>query len=114
MRQINEISDLEKLIDYVGNNMPVRYEEKQKLLEALDVTDRYEALLTLLFSQMEISAIKKEFQEKVKERVDGNQKRYILREQMDIIRKELGEDEESEADEFEKELDRFQRRLRRL
>lgn len=107
IRQINEISDLEKLIDYVGNNMPVRYEEKQKLLEALDVTDRYEALLTLLFSQMEISAIKKEFQEKVKERVDGNQKRYILREQMDIIRKELGEDEESEADEFEKELDRL-------
>ena len=88
--------------------MPVRYEEKQKLLEALDVTDRYEALLTLLFSQMEISAIKKEFQEKVKERVDGNQKRYILREQMDIIRKELGEDEESEADEFEKELDRLE------
>lgn len=104
-KQANEMTDVEKLIDYVANNMPVRYEQKQSILEAEDLTARYEALLSLLFSQMEINAIKKEFQDKVKERVDKNQKKYILREQMEIIRKELGEDEESEADTFEKQLE---------
>lgn len=103
-KQIHEMNELEKLIDYVTNNMPVRFEEKQKILEQTDLTARYEAVLTLLFSQMEITAIKTDFQNKVKERVDKNQKRYILREQMDIIREELGEDEASEADAFEEAL----------
>ena len=107
IRQTEEITKLDELIDYVGNNIPVRFADKQKILEAIDISQRYETLLTLLFSQMEILAIKREFQEKVKVRVDKNQKKYILREQMEVIREELGEDEESEADEFLKELEKL-------
>ena len=53
---------------------------------------------------MQVCRIKQEFQEKVKERVDQNQKEYILREQLKLIREELGEDSESEAEEFEEQL----------
>lgn len=100
-RQLNEITDLEKLMDQLANALPVRYEEKQKILEALSLTERYETLMALLLREIEIVAIKNEFQAKVKERVDKNQKEYILREQMKVIREELGEDNtESDADAF--------------
>ena len=100
-RQLNEITDLEKLMDQLANSMPVHYEEKQKFLEAVSLTERYEVLMALLLKEIEIMAIKNEFQAKVKARVDKNQKEYILREQMKLIREELGEDNtESDADGF--------------
>ncbi len=104
-RQVKENSDLEKLMDYLANNLPFYYEEKQKILEAISLTERYEVLMALLLKEIEITAIKNEFQAKVKERVDKNQKEYILREQMKIIREELGEDNaETEADHYLEEL----------
>ena len=104
-RQLNEMSDLEKLMDQLANNLPVRYEEKQCILEAVSLTERYEVLLTLLLKEIDITAIKNEFQAKVKERVDRNQKEYIMREQMKVIRQELGEDHtESDADIFQESL----------
>ena len=104
-RQVRENTELEKLMDQLANNLPVGYEEKQKILEAISLTERYEVLMALLLKEIEIIAIKNEFQAKVKERVDKNQKEYILREQMKIIREELGEDNtESDADHFLAEL----------
>lgn len=101
LRQVNGAVDLEKLMDQIANNLPVYYEEKQKILEAISLTERYEVLMALLLKEIEITAIKSEFQAKVKERVDKNQKEYILREQMKLIREELGEDNtESDADAF--------------
>lgn len=101
LRQISSIMDLEKLMDSIANNLPVSYLEKQKILEAISLTERYEVLMALLLKEIEITAIKNEFQAKVKERVDKNQKEYILREQMKLIREELGEDNtESDADAF--------------
>lgn len=101
LRQMNTITDLEKLMDAIANNLPVSYEEKQKILEAVSLTERYEVLMALLLKEIEITAIKNEFQAKVKERVDKNQKEYILREQMKLIREELGEDNtESDADTY--------------
>lgn len=101
LRQIGETSELEKLMDQVANNLPVYYDEKQKILEAVSLTERYEVLMALLLKEIEITAIKNEFQAKVKERVDRNQKEYILREQMKLIREELGEDNtESDADAY--------------
>lgn len=101
LRQMNTITDLEKLMDAIANNLPVSYEEKQKILEAISLTERYEVLMALLLKEIEITAIKNEFQAKVKERVDRNQKEYILREQMKLIREELGEDNtESDADAY--------------
>ena len=100
-RQVKESADLEKLMDQLANNLPFQYEEKQKILEAVSLTERYEVLMALLLKEIEITAIKNEFQAKVKERVDKNQKEYILREQMKIIREELGEDNtESDADQY--------------
>ena len=100
-RHINDMTDLEKLMDLLANNLPVRYEEKQKILEAVSLTERYEVLMALLLKEIEITAFKNEFQKKVKERVDKNQKEYLLREQMKVIREELGEDNtESDADAF--------------
>ena len=104
-RQLNEIKDLEKLMDQLANNLPVHYEEKQRILEAVSLTERYEVLLALLLKEIDITAIKNEFQAKVKERVDRNQKEYIMREQMKVIREELGEDHtESDADIFTESL----------
>lgn len=100
-RQVNSMDDLEKLLDYITNNLPVSYKEKQKVLEAISLTERYEVLVALLLEQIEVIAIKNEFQKKIKERVDKNQRDYLLREQMAVIRKELGEDDTtSDADEF--------------
>ncbi len=105
LRQVTEMNDLERLMDYVSNNLPVRYEEKQKILEAVTLTERYEVLLTLLLREIEVIAIKTEFQQKVKERVDKHQKEYILREQMELIREELGENNtESEIESYREEL----------
>ena len=124
-RHVNEMEDLQKLMDMLANNLPLRYEEKQKILEAVSLTERYEVLMAQLLMEIEVTAIKNDLQKKVKERVDKNQKEYILREQMKVIREELGEDNtESDAegyletlkklkadkevkDKIRKEIDRF-------
>jgi len=104
IRQIDQYEDLEKLIDYVTNNLPVSYELKQQVLEAKDINDRYQVIVSLLLSQVEVISIKNELQKKVKVRVDKHQKEYVLREQLGVIREELGENADSEADEYEKKL----------
>lgn len=100
-RQLSEITDLEKLMNQLANCLPVHFEEKQKILDAVSMTERYEVLMALLLKEIEIIAIKNDFQAKVKAHVDKNQKEYLLREQMKVIREELGEDNtESDADHF--------------
>lgn len=100
-RQLSEITDLEKLMNQLANSLPVHFEEKQIILDAVSMTERYEVLMALLLKEIEIIAIKNDFQAKVKAHVDKNQKEYLLREQMKVIREELGEDNtESDADHF--------------
>ncbi len=100
-RQVADERDVEHLMDMIANNIPIHYEEKQKFLEAVTLEDRYEVLMTMILQEENIIQIKREFQEKVKERVDKNQKEYLLREQMKVIREELGEDNtESDVDHF--------------
>lgn len=100
-RQLSEITDLEKLMNQLANSLQVHFEEKQKILDAVSMTERYEVLMALLLKEIEIIAIKNDFQAKVKAHVDKNQKEYLLREQMKVIREELGEDNtESDADHF--------------
>ena len=104
-RQLSEITDLEKLMNQLANSLPVHFEEKQKILDAVSMTERYEVLMALLLKEIEIIAIKNDFQAKVKAQVDKNQKEYLLREQMKVIREELGEDNtESDADHFAEAL----------
>ena len=108
-KQIQDIHDLGRLLDDIGNNIPVAFEEKQRLLEAGTLQERYETLLIILLNEINIIQIKTEFQSKVKEKVDKNQKEYILREQMRLIREELGEDNTvSEADHFLEETENLE------
>lgn len=105
VRQITERTDLDGTLDVIANNLAVDFRGKQRLLEAVTLTERYEVLVAMLLQEMEIIAIKNEFQEKVKAEVDKNQKEYLLREQMKVIRQELGEDNtESDVDRFRVEL----------
>mgnify|MGYP001063567317 CR=1 FL=1 len=104
IRQMAEISDLDRLLDYIGNNLPVGCEQKQRILEADSVQERYETLMIILLNKINIIQIKTEFQTKVKEKVDKNQKEYILREQLKLIREELREDHTvSEAEHYQEE-----------
>lgn len=109
VRQVQETTDLSKLLDYVGNNLPVSYDKKQKILDAIAITERYEVLLAMLLQQIEVLAIKSDFQKKVQERVEKHQKEYVLREQLALIREELGEtNTDSDAQEYEKKLEELQ------
>lgn len=101
---LNE-TDLEILMLQIACQLPWNYMVRQSYLDASDTSARYEVLIGSLVNEIEISRIRREFQEKVKESVDRNQKEYILREQMKIIREELGEDPVSDADEFEKKTE---------
>lgn len=104
-RQITEIKDVGKLMDMIANQMPVYYEEKQKYLEAVTLEERYTVLMEMILREINITSIKNEFQAKVKDQVDQNQKEYLLREQMKVIREELGEDNtESDTDQFRMQL----------
>ncbi len=103
--QLLELEDLKKLVDQIAINIPLRHEDKQKILEAIHLEERYEKLCVILQNEVEVMQIQMEFQAKVKERIDKNQKEYILREQMKLIREELGEDNTlSDADRFAAEL----------
>lgn len=107
--QIREETDLGKLLDYAGNSLAISYKKKQKLLAAITLTERYEELLSSVLQETEILALKHDFQKKVQEHVDKNQKDYLLREQMQVIREELGESNtETDAKEYEKKLQELQ------
>lgn len=104
-RQIEKYDDIEKLIDFVTNNLPVSYAQKQKVLGTEDICDRYEVIVAILLKQINVAQIKNDFQQKVKKKVDKHQREYLLREQMSVIREELGENADSEADEFLKKTE---------
>ncbi len=104
-KQVNEIPQLDRLIDTIANSLPVGYEEKQRILEAVTVTERYEVLMGLLLNEIDIISIKNDLAEKIKSKVEKNQREYILREQLKVIREELGEDHtESDAQQYEENL----------
>ena len=106
--QILEIEEIEKVIDQIAVNLPMKYEDKQKILEAASLEDRYETLGMILSNENEIMQIRIDLSNKVKERVDKNQREYILREQMKVIREELGDqDTVSEADRFKEQTDKL-------
>ena len=104
--QIEGIEDLRELVDLVAANVPFSWEDAQELLEEEDLTSRYELLIYKLVKEIQILNVKEEIQIKVKERVDKNQREYILREELKLIREELGDDTMlSDADEFQQAAD---------
>lgn len=100
--EILDITDLKRLVNEVAANIPLKYKDQQELLEELEFWSRYEKLSLKLVNEMQIMEIKEELQRKVKSKIDKHQKEYLLREQLKVIREELGEDTTfSDADEFE-------------
>lgn len=103
--QILELDDVSKVIDQISIHLPMKYEDRQSVLEAVSLEARYEELGIILTNEIEVLEISAELQSKVKERVDKNQREYILREQLKLIREELGEDDtRSEADQFREDV----------
>lgn len=92
VRQLLDIQEFERLTMAVCVHLPLHYEQRQMLLEAENMIDRYERLCTLLVTEMEIIQVRNDIQQKVKERIDKHQKEYFLREQIKVIQEELGED----------------------
>lgn len=107
VRRLEEINELGSLLDQIAENLPVDYQSKQKVLEALDMGERYQVLHEMLQKEVDVAKIRSELAGKVKDRVDKNQKEYILREQMRYIQEELGGEDLSEGAQFEAALSRL-------
>lgn len=101
LKQLLDINNLSKLIDEISIHIPLSLEEKQSILGDLDIKSRFHRISVILQEEIEIIQYRKKFQVKVKEKVDLNQKEYLLREQLKVIREELGETNTvSEAEEY--------------
>ncbi|HJA66477.1 MAG TPA: endopeptidase La [Candidatus Mediterraneibacter cottocaccae] len=99
---ILEIRGLRRLVDEIAASIPLHYTDQQEILNEINLQKRYEKLAFKLVNEVQIMNIKEEIQRKVKERVDKHQREYILREQLRLIREELGEESTiSDAEEFE-------------
>lgn len=104
-KPIQEIHELDRLIDTIANSIPIGYEEKQRILEAVTITERYEVLMEILLREIDIATIRNDLAMKIKSKVEKNQREYILREQLKVIREELGEDNtQSDAEQYEESL----------
>ncbi len=107
--QIGEINNLKKLVDVIAANFPLPYIQRQELLEEVNLMRRYDMLVAKIVHEVQVQSIKEELQSKVKQRVDKNQREYILREEIRLIREELGDDSTiSDADEFAQAVDKLQ------
>ncbi|MCI8557234.1 MAG: endopeptidase La [Lachnospiraceae bacterium] len=107
-RQIGEREDLSRLMRQLMIHLPLHYEEKQRLLETVSLSERFELLGTLMNKEIGIMRFKRELQEKIKAKVDKNQREYLLREQLKVIREELGEDTSgTDADHFREALEKL-------
>ena len=91
IKQLQQTEDLEQLLDSVAVQIPIPVEDKQRILDAEGLSERYQCVASILAGEIEILQIKKDLQAKVQKKVDKNQKEYIMREQMKVIREELGE-----------------------
>ena len=104
--QIDQITDLKKMVNVINANVPMSYPEYQEFLEETNLMKRYDKLAYKLVNEIQVLNIKEELQEKIKERVDKNQREYILREELKLIREELGDENQlSDADEFQQKCD---------
>ena len=109
LAKANKHKDLGNFLNAIANNFPIAFQEKQMLLECDTISERYEVLLALIFREIDVLTIQHDFQKKVKKRIDKNQRDYILREQMSVIRQELGEaNTQSDADAYLETLESLQ------
>lgn len=104
---VQDIGDPIRFLDIVASNIIVPIQDKQKILETLNIEDRFEILIKLLSKEVELLKITNEIEEKVKSQVDKTQREYFLREQLKAIKRELGESEE-----FSEEIEEYRNKLK--
>lgn len=105
VKQLMGVDSVDGLINQIAVTIPMTLTSKQKILEATHIVERFEALAVVLANEIEILRIKKELQDKVRGKVEKNQKDYIMREQLKVIKEELGEGSSVEdAEEFYTQL----------
>ena len=103
---LNNIDAPGALADFLASNMPMSTEEKQKLLETLDVMERLRTVDKELHHQLEVLELSSKIQEQVRSNIDRSQREYFLQEQMKAIQKELGQGDERSA-----EVDELRRKI---
>ena len=91
VKQLMSADTVDTLINQLAVSVPMTVTSKQKILDATHIVERYETIMVILANEIEILRIKKDLQVKVKAKVDKNQKDYVLREQLKVIRDELGD-----------------------
>lgn len=107
--KVLHMNRLEEMIDEIATHLPFSLEKKQDILEIADLKQRAERMLVILTEECEIARVQKDIQIKVKAAVDKSQREYMLREQMQIIRKELGETSiEEDADIFLEKVEKLE------
>lgn len=100
LTSINGIEDPARLADTMAAHMPLKLEDKQRVLEVIDVTERLEFLMALMEGEIDLLQVEKKIRSRVKKQMEKSQREYYLNEQMKAIQKELGEMEDT-PDEFE-------------
>ena len=109
VQRYQSMEDLGSLLDQITMNLPVEFEKKQQVLEAFDLKERFEAVGTILVNEIQIAGIRNRLAQKLKGKVEKNQKEYLLREQLRYIREELGEENSfSDSEQFEEKLKELQ------
>lgn len=104
-RRFAEVNNISDLIDGIAGSMQMTVRDRQKILEAVDVKERFLVLSSVLTREIEVDNIKRDLSQSVKEKVEKNQRDYVLREQLKVIKKELGDDKSlNDVDRFNEEL----------
>ena len=90
---VSDIDEPGRLADVVASHLPLKMEDKQKILETVEVRERLETLLSMLNNEREVLELERKITQRVKKQMEKTQKEYYLREQMKAIQRELGEKE---------------------
>ena len=88
------------MADVIISNIPVKPSVKQSILDCVDVTERMELLISIMAEEIDLLDIEKSVMDQVQENLDSNQRDYVLREKLKVIRDELGESDDFNSDEI--------------
>ncbi|MBQ7557862.1 MAG: endopeptidase La [Lachnospiraceae bacterium] len=105
--KVSENDDLGSLIDEIAANIPVSFENKQRVLDAVELGDRFDVITGILANETDVAKIRNSLSDGIRSRIDKNQRDYILREQLGYIRHELGDDEQSDSEHYRSELEKL-------
>ncbi len=104
LRSVSEVDRPDQLADIIAANVLTRVEDRQAILEEIDVEKRLEKLCEILIRETELAGIEKQVQSRLKKQIDKNQKDYYLREQIKAIQEELGDKDETYVEDLRKKV----------